>query len=214
MNDPLASNPVAGQLLVSSGPLVLREFTQTNGVYLQLNNLYFGESQNLENIDAFEATRVQGIQVWPGNQIKISSQHFELKQVSNASYSVCIYGQNGVAMQCVAGKYDGQDTYSAVFLVDSRFHPGMYRVEGTVYGALPNGTFIIFEEKRMIVRSFPLVPVIILVLLILVVVGVVVKRQNLERSMRRIRRKRRVRRVTTVRGPSYSRRSRRVRKRT
>ncbi|MGA3404404.1 MAG: ABC transporter substrate-binding protein [Candidatus Bathyarchaeia archaeon] len=212
-NDPSASNPIVSQLLVSSGPLILRELTQTDGAYMQLNNLYFGKfPRNLENIDAFEGETIQGVQVLPG-QIKISSQpmFLEMQPVRNASYSVCIYDQNDVATQCAAGKYAGDGTYSTVFHVDTRFHPGMYRVEGTVYGALPNGTFIIFEEKTLIVRAVPLTSLIIVALLIMGV-GIAIQRRELERSRRRIRRRRRARRVTTVRRPS--RRLRRVHKRT
>src|SRR5208337_431564 len=95
-SNPSGSDSVVSQLLVSSGPLILREFTQTNGVSMQLNNLYFGKPpRNLENIDAFQGDTIQDIQLSSGSLITISSQPLVLETlpVANASYSVCIYDQ-------------------------------------------------------------------------------------------------------------------------
>ena len=74
-SNPSALNPVAGQLLVSSGPLVLREFTQTNGVYMQLNNLYFGKSHRILRISTrLKATQYRAFNYSPGSLVTISSQ--------------------------------------------------------------------------------------------------------------------------------------------
>jgi ABC-type transport system substrate-binding protein len=213
-SNPLESDSIVNQLLVSSGPLLLREFTQTNGVSMQLNNLYFGGSpQNLENINAFEGDTIQGVQLFSGSLVTISSQPLilETQPVTNASYNVCIYDQNDVATECAAGNYVSRGTYSAVFLVDARFHLGTYRVESTVYGNLPNGTFVIFDEKTMTVRASPLIPLIIFALLMLGV-GIAFGRRSLKVS--RVRRRRRAKRVRTVRRRTQSRRLRGVSKRT
>jgi len=151
-SNPSGSDSVVSQLLVSSGPLILHEFTQTNGVFMQLNNLYFGKPlRKLENINVFQSETVQGVQLFSGSPVTISSQPLvvETQPVANASYSVCIYDQNDITMECAAGSYVNQGTYSAVLPVDARFREGTtYWVESAVYGNLPNGTFIILEEKQ------------------------------------------------------------------
>lgn len=181
---------------------------------MQLNNLYFGKPQSLASINAFEGETVQGNQVLPGSQIDVATEPLilDMQPVTNASYNVCIYDQNDVVTQCLVGEYAGRGIYSTVFLVDARFHTGIYRVEGTVYGVLPNGTFIIFEEKIMIIRALPVVPLIIFALLILAV-GIALKRRKVRPSRRRIRR-RPHRKGATVRRRSQSRRLVQVRKRT
>ncbi|MGD0424024.1 MAG: ABC transporter substrate-binding protein [Candidatus Bathyarchaeia archaeon] len=213
-SDPSGSDSVVSQLLVSSGPLILREFTQTDGVSMQLNSLYFGEPlRNLENINAFQGDTIQGIQLFSGSLITISSQPLviETQAVANASYRVCIYDQNGVRTECASGNYVNQGTYSVLFPIDARFHQGTYWVESAVYGNLPNGTFIILNEKTMTVRGSPLIPLIIFALLILGV-GIIVGRWTSKRS--RVRKRRRARRVRTVRRAGQSRRVRGVSKRT
>lgn len=189
MDNPSTLGPLRGQLLVSSGPLVLREFTQTEGVYMQLNNPYFGKSvQNLESLEIFGGETVQGTPVLPESEVEISSSPllFDGQPVRNASYRVCIYDQNDFATQCAAGKYAEHGSYSAVLRVDSRYHPGTYRIEGAVYGTLLSGTFIIFEEKTMMIRALPLVPMLIFATSILAIVFVL-RSLELARSRRRRR---------------------------
>jgi ABC-type transport system substrate-binding protein len=204
-SNPSESNFVVSQILVSSGPLILHEFTQTNGVSMQLNNLYFGKPpRNLENINVFQGDTVLGVQLFSSSLVTVSSQPLiiETQAVANASYRVCIYDQNGVIMECAAGNYLNQGTYSADFHVDARFHKGTYWVESAVYGNLPNGTFVILEEKTLTVRSFPLVPLLIFALLLLGV-SILVARRTSKHKHVRVRRRRRARRV--VRGSSRSR---------
>ena len=194
-SNPSESDLAVSQLLVSSGPLILREFTQTNGVSMQLNNLYFGKSpQNLENINAFQGDTVLGGQLFSGSLVSISSHPLilETQPVTNASYSVCIYDQNGVTTECASGNYVSHGTYAAVFLVDARFHQGTYWVESTVQGNLPNGTFVILEEKTMTVRASPLIPLMLFALLVLGV-GIIIGRRTPKRP--RIRRRRRARKI-------------------
>ena len=133
-----------------------------------------------------------------------------MERVTNASYDVCIYNQNDVAIQCLAGKYVGDGKYSSTFLVNSRFQPGIYRVEGTLYGVLQNGSFIIVEEKVMTIRALPVIPLILLALLILAV-GILLNMRRVRVSRKRIRRRRR--KVVAARRQSQSRRLVRVRKR-
>ena len=194
-SNPSESDLVVSQLLVSSGPLILREFTQTNGVSMQLNNLYFGKPlQNLDNINAFQGDTIQGVQLFSGSLVTISSQPLilETQSITNASYSVCIYDQNGTTTECAAGNYESHGTYATVFPIDSRFHQGTYWIESALYGNLPNGTFIILEKKTVTVRASPLIPLIVFALLMLGV-GVVVGRRTPKRP--RIRRRRRTRRI-------------------
>jgi len=198
---PSESDLAVSQLLVSSGPLILREFTQTTGVSMRLNNLYFGKSpQNLENINAFQGDTILG-QLFSGSLVTISSQPLilETQPVTNASYSVCIYDQYGVTTECAAGNYVSHGTYAAVFPVDARFHQGTYWVESTVHGNLPNGTFVILEEKTMTVRASPLIPLIVFALL-MVGVGILVGRRIPKRP--RMSRRRRVRRIVRKSSPT------------
>src|SRR5208283_5302610 len=51
--DSSSTGFLRNQELISSGPFNLREFTQSEGVYLQRNGAYFGQSVQIENIDAF-----------------------------------------------------------------------------------------------------------------------------------------------------------------
>jgi len=181
------------QLLVSSGPLVLHQFSQSNGVFMQLNNLYFGKPLNFENINAFLGDTLQGFQLSSGSLVTVSSQPLivETQAVANASYSVCIYDQNGTQIDCAAGVYAGQGTYAASFPVDARFHQGTYWIEGTLYGNLPDGNFMVVEEKTMTVRSSPLFALIILALLIIGAGVIVVRRMSKRPREKRHRRARR-----------------------
>jgi len=176
VNSNLNLGALKGQLLVASGPFVLREFTQTDGVYMRLNEPYFGRPvQNSENFEAFEGeifgTPVLGSEV----NIRSSLPYLRNQPVRNASYRVCTYDQDGVVTQCDAGKYEWPGSYSATLHLDYKFRIGTYRVEGVVYGTLPSGAFIIFEEKTMSLQALPLLPIIILAVLILVI-GVMVAR--------------------------------------
>ena len=185
MNSNLNLGALKGQLLVASGPFVLREFTQTDGVYMRLNEPYFDRPvQNLESFEAFEGeifgTPVLGSEV----NIRSSLPYLRDQPVRNASYRVCTYDQDGVVTQCVAGKYEWPGSYSAALHLDYRFPIGTYRVEGVVYGTLPNGAFIIFEEKTMTLQALPLVPIAIVALLMLVI-GVMIARGKLTRPRRR-----------------------------
>jgi hypothetical protein len=193
MMDTLA----AKQLLVSSGPLILRMFTQMDGVYLELNNVFFGQPvQNYENIDAFEGETVDDYTMLPSSQIRISTQPLIVGEqfVRNASNDVCLYDENDSATQCVSGNYDGYGTYAALVSIDSHFSIGTYRVESTLYGSLPNGTFVIVEHRTLTVRSLPVIQAAIFIGLILVVV-VVFGRRNHVRSKRRIKRRPRTARM-------------------
>jgi len=191
-NIPSEPDLSISQRLVSSGPLILHEFSQSNGVSLRLNNLYFGKSLNFENVNAFQGDTIQGVQLSSGSDVTISSQPVIVtnQPVANASYRVCIYDQSGVQVECTVGDHVGQGTYAADFGVDAQFHQGTYWVESVVYGNLPSGNFIVLEEKTMTVRSSPLIPLIILAL-ILVGVGVLVVRRMSKRPGDRKRRARR-----------------------
>jgi ABC-type transport system substrate-binding protein len=184
-NNPSPLDPVRNQLLVSSGPFVLREFTQRDGVYMQLNNPYFSKpAESLGGIQVFEGLR---------SEVRISSSPllFDKQPVRNASYLVCVYDQNDLATQCVQGDNLGDGTYSAVLHVDSRFHVGPYKVESTVFGTLKNGTFMIFDKKTMMVSAFPLIPLLIFATLILAaVIGIKGRELIRPRRRREIRRRR------------------------
>jgi len=182
----LTSNPsttsfLLSQLLVSSGPFVLREFTQTDGVYMQLNSQYFRQPvQNMQNFDAFESGGV-----FSGSQVEVSSSQLVIsgQPVSNASYVACVYDQGGVLTQCSTGSYVGQGSYSAGWQIDSRFHSGTYRVESTLYWTLPTGTFVIFKEETMTVHPLPILDVLIFAAIILGF-AVVLERRQLEARLR------------------------------
>jgi len=185
------SDSLVSELLVSSGPLILREFTQTNGVFMQLNDIYFGKPPGTYgNINVFQSDTVQGVQFFSGSPVTVSSQPLTVgaQPVANASYNVCIYDQNGTTMECAAGNYVNQATYSAALPLDERFREGTYWIESAVYGNLPNGTFIILQHRTMTVRVLPLIPVIIFVLLALGV-GVIIFRRTRDKHSR-VRRRR------------------------
>src|SRR5208282_5389863 len=160
-------------------------FTQRDGVYMQLNNPYFGKpAESLGGIQAFEGLT---------SEVRISSSPilFDRQPVRNASYLLCIYDQNDLATQCVQGDNLGDGTYSAVLHVDSRFHVGPYTIESTVFGTLRNGTFIIFDKKTMMVNAFPLIPILISITLILaVVIGFRGRERIRHRRRRKIQRRR------------------------
>lgn len=163
-NNPPALGKVNSQRLVSSGPLVLREFTQRDGVYMQLNNPYFGKpAVNARAINVFEGLN---------SEVRITSTPLLLatQPVRNASYLLCVYDENNFASQCVQGDNVGDGTYSAVVHINSQLHTGPYLIECTLSGTLRNGTFIIFDKRTMIVEAFPLLPLLIFTILILTAV--------------------------------------------
>jgi hypothetical protein len=160
---------------------------------MQLNNPYFGKpAQNSESIQAFKDETIQGVMMFSGSEVQISSSPILLdrKPIGNASYRVCIYDQSDFVTQCVAGKYAGQGRYSAALSVDSRFPAGIYRVMSTVYGTSGNGSFVIIEEKTMVIRAFPIVLTLVVGTLIFVIAIAAVKRELARpRRRRKIRRK-------------------------
>ena len=89
--DSSSNSFLRDQVLVSSGPFNLREFTQSEGVYLQRNGVYFGQSVQMENINAFE-----GEGVLPTGSVQISSSSLMIggQPIQNASFRVCVYDNN------------------------------------------------------------------------------------------------------------------------
>jgi ABC-type transport system substrate-binding protein len=185
----LSTNPstpefLRDQLLVSSGPFVLREFTQRQGVYLQTNPVYFGRPNQIENIYAFE-----GSSIIPSTSAEISSSKFMIngQLIQNGSFTVCAYDQSGFAAECAAGNQTQDAIYSATLGIDSKFHSGSYRIETSLYAVTPNGILMIFGAKEVTV-----IPSLILVLVIaatlIILVAAVVKRREISRLVgRRIR---------------------------
>jgi ABC-type transport system substrate-binding protein len=172
-NNPYMLDPLRNQRIVSSGPLALREFTQRDGVYMQLSNSYFGKPVEIAaSIQVFEQVTVHGFMVLPGSEVRISSSPllFKGQPVRNASYRLCVYDQSDFATECVLGGYLGYGTYSTILHVDSRFHVGSYRVESTVSGSLANGTFIIFQQNTMMVSASPPIPLLLFTILMLAAV--------------------------------------------
>ena len=172
--DSSSSGFLKNQGLVSSGPFSLREFTQSEGVYLQRNGAYFGQSVQIENIDAFE-----GGGVLPTGSVQISSSQLMIggQPIQNASFRVCIYDRNDTAMECSAGNYTGNGVYSASPQIDTRFRAGQYRLESSLYVTVPTGVFLIGNQATLTLISLPLTLLIILVALILAIA--VFKRQEL-----------------------------------
>jgi hypothetical protein len=185
--NPSASDFLTSHFFVSSGPLALREFTQTQGVYMQLNAPYFGKSvQSMETFDAFENSVVLGTQVFPGSLVEISSPQLVIdgQPVVNASYVACVYVQSDVQIQCTKGTYKGQGAYSTSWRIDSRFQLGTYRVESTLYWASPKGTFTIFKEETMRIRPLPILQILIGIALIsAVIIMALMKRRRRPRRL-------------------------------
>jgi ABC-type transport system substrate-binding protein len=191
----LTSNPgtpdfLANQLLVSSGPFVIREFTQTEGVTMQINSLYFGQPrETVKNFDAFESGTVLGARVFSGSLVKVSSSLiFDGQPIENASYVACVYDQDGVVSECTRGSYTGHGSYLAAWRIDSRFHSGTYRVETTLYWVLPVGEFVIFNEETMTIHRLP---VFLSILVLIAIMGGIVISLRLQRRAPRVRIKRR-----------------------
>jgi ABC-type transport system substrate-binding protein len=200
------------QALVSSGPFLLREFTQADGVYMQLNSAYFSQSpQNVERIDAYEGAEVLGTQLISGSEVQITSSALVIdgKPVANASFMACVYDQNGFSVLCVPGTYKGQGVYSSTWQIDSRFSTGTYRAESVLSWESPRGQSVLFKQDLMTVSSVLILAVPIL-LVILTVVALVLERKRIlpilgigkkRRARKRVRRRRRApaRRVRTRR---------------
>jgi len=213
----LASNSLSrgflrNQVLVSSGPFNLREFTQSEGVYMQRNGAYFGQSVQIENIDAFE-----GEGVLPTGSVQISSSPLIIggQPIQNASFRVCVYDRNDTAMECSTGTYVGNGVYSAGSQIDSRFRAGQYRLESSLYVTLPTGALLIVNQATLTLVSLPLVLLFILVALILSIA--VFRRQELALllGIRKAKRRRGPRRKVIRRRRKPSRRlTRRVRRKT
>jgi hypothetical protein len=211
-NDSSPRSFLRGQILVSSGPFNLHEFTQTEGIYLQRNAAYFGQPVQLENVNAFEGERVL-----PGSSVQISSSPLIVsgQPVQNASFMVCVYDQNDTAMGCDKGEYTGNGAYSASSQIDSRFHSGSYRVESSLYAVLPTGIYVVLDQRTLTLLSLPIVVLLIFVALILAIAAI--ERRELTRLLRGRGAKRR--RVSKKRAVSRRRKrsrslTRRVRRRT
>ncbi|HUK49934.1 MAG TPA: hypothetical protein VLV18_02765, partial [Terriglobales bacterium] len=186
-SDSSSNGFLRDQLLVSSGPFNLREFAQSGGVYMQRNAAYFSQSASVENINALE-----GEGVLPTGSVQISSSPLIVRgqPVQNASFRVCIYDNNDTAMECTAGTYAGNGVYSASPQIDSRFRAGQYRLESSLYAAMPTGVFLIVNQTTLTLISLPLILLFIFVALILAIA--VFKRQEVAvlLGMRKAKRRR------------------------
>jgi len=183
---------LTSQLLVSSGPVVLREFTQSQGVYLQPNEPYFGKPiHDVESFDAFKNSEVLGVQVFPASLIEISSLPLIIDghAVANASYVACVYDQSDVQIQCTKGTYRGQGSYSTSWRIDPKFHLGTYRVESSAYWASTNGRFVTFKEETMRIRPLPLLQILIGLTLIGAVLIIALMKRHRKPLRRRAKRK-------------------------
>jgi ABC-type transport system substrate-binding protein len=189
------------QALVSSGPFLLREFTQADGVYMQLNGPSLGQpAQNIARVDVYQGAEILGAQV-AGSEVQITSSAVVIdgQPVTNASFMVCVYDQNGFSVLCAPGAYKGQGVYAASWRIDSRFTAGTYYAETTLSWASGTGKSVIFKDEIMTVRPL-FVLVIPILLVILAVVAIVLERHRIlpilgigkkRRAPRRVRRRRR-----------------------
>ncbi len=187
LGNPLSSGFLRNQALVSSGPFSLREFTQSEGVYLQRNGAYFGQTAQIGNIDALE-----GEGVLPTGSVQISSSPLIIngQPIQNASFRACVYSRNDTQMECSTGTYAGNGAYSASSPIDSRFRSGQYRLESSLYVTLPTGAFLSVDQTTLTLISLPLTLLFILVALVLSIV--VFERRELAMllGVRRAKRKR------------------------
>lgn len=195
VNNPITTDFLESQLLVSSGPFVLHEFTQTQNLALQLNGEYFNQpAPNIATINAYQANWII-----PGSHVSVSPQRLTLngQPIDNASYTVCIYDQAGAVSRCVAGVNNGQGSYSADWQIDSRFQYGNYLVESSLSWTSQTGKSVILNDERMTINPLPILE--ILLFLALMAGFVFLEREKLEshlipmrqrRSRTRSRRKR------------------------
>jgi ABC-type transport system substrate-binding protein len=162
-------------MLVSSGPFTIREFSQSEGVYLQVNGPYFGQRPQITNINAFE-----GDGVLPGSSVDVVSSPMIVggQPIQNASFKACLFDRNDAATECSIGKYIGNGDYSANFQIDSRFHSGSYGLESSLFAVTPSGVFIILDEREMTLISLPLI-ILLTTAVVLILAVAIVKRQNL-----------------------------------
>jgi len=154
------------QVLVSSGPFNLREFAQSEGMYLQRNDVYFAQSAKIENINAFE-----GEGILPAGSVHISSSSLMIggQPIQNASFRVCIYDNNDTSMECSTGAYAGNGVYSASPQINSRFRAGQYHLESSLYATLPTGVFLTVNQTTLTLISLPLIMLFIFLALLLVI---------------------------------------------
>jgi ABC-type transport system substrate-binding protein len=210
LESDLSATPdfLMSQAFVSSGPFLLREFTQADGVYMQLNGPYFGQAaQNTVHVDAYEGADIFGARIFPGSEAQISSSALTIagQPVRNASSEACVYDHDGMPLLCTAGTYKGQGVYSAEWQVDSRFHSGEYNVESTLSWSSPSGKSVLYSRGVLTVR--PLWVLMIPVFLAIVAsIAVLLERQRILRILglgkrRRVpRRARRRRKAPSRRG--------------
>ena len=180
--DRLASNPLtpdflARQLLVSSGPFVFREFTPTEGVYMQMNGPYFGQApRTMNNINVYEDNIIS-----PRSQVEISSSPLIIngEPVENASYLVCIYYQGGVQSQCITGTPNNQGVYSATWKIDPQQPFGTYLVESTLDWTLPTGRSLILKDETATLGPLPILQILAFAALLIAFV-LVLPREELQ----------------------------------
>jgi ABC-type transport system substrate-binding protein len=162
------------QLLVASGPFVLREFTQRQGVYLQTNAEYFDRSNQIKNIYSFQESGFT-----PSSSVRISSIPITIngQPILNGSFMICAYDQTGVTTECSTTNQTQNEVYSTILTIDSRFHSGPYRIESSLYAVLPNGTLMVFGAQEMTVIASLTIPMIFAVALIIIIAAFVKRRE-------------------------------------
>jgi hypothetical protein len=197
---PKGGGPVAllrGGALEPSGAFTIVSFVQTAQVELQAVSPSAGSG--VVTLNGVDGQDVFGSSIG-GSQIQITSRplSYEGEPVENATFTVTIHDRSSETE--IEGSYVGSGIYRAnLNLNDQKLSVGTYRVTTELYGQLPSGVIIQFDQQNLVVHPPQLLYQVIMYLLAVLAVGFAVhtrprvKRKRVAR--RRVRRPRRRRAI-------------------
>jgi ABC-type transport system substrate-binding protein len=191
-NGPLAL--LLSGALQSSGPFELVRFVQGAEVDLQSAGRLGGAG--LPTVSGVQGQIVFGSLVG-GSQVQITSQQlaYDGQPVENATYTLNVYGGNSTTE--IAGTYAGFGVYRATLNLNSESIPlGNHVVMSELYGQLPAGVIIQFEQENLVVHPPLFLGQVTVYLLAIVALALASygashgkRRKAVRRAVRRVRRK-------------------------
>lgn len=189
--------------LQSSGPFELSRFVQGSEVDLQYTP-YAGESA-FPTLNGVEGQDMFGSSVG-GSQVQIRSQPLAYgnQTIENATFTVNIY--NGNASNTIQGSYAGFGAYQASLnLNNETLSPGNHVVMTELYGQLPTGAIMQFNQQNLAVHPSLFFAQIIVWVLAVAAVGFVAY-TSARRGRKRITKRKRVTKRTRPSRSNYRRR--------
>jgi ABC-type transport system substrate-binding protein len=181
--------------LEPSGAFTLVTFVQ--GIEVELQSASSSRGNRVVTLSGVQAQDIFGAFIG-GSQIQIRSPplSYEGEPITNATFTATI--RDDGSERVIGGSYVGFGVYSANLNLNKQMlSAGSHRVTTVLYGQLPTGVVIEFDQQNLVVHPPQLLWQVVIYLLAVAAVGLAVYRSSLVRrkkvAKRRVRRSRKTR---------------------